>query len=149
MTDLTETSTTDQTASPRLLIFLFTDLVDSTGLKERWGDMDYVRCVLQPHNRLFRETLRQFPSGVERDNAGDGFLSRSKVSRRRCGSPSYSSIGYTAPHGSAQLLRPESASIWAMRPNFERSASPKPKPQVKLRTSQRDSWGLRADAKFF
>jgi serine/threonine protein kinase/class 3 adenylate cyclase len=58
----------------RLMVFLFTDLVDSTGIKERLGDRDYVQFVLQPHNAIFRESLGQFPSGLERDNAGDGFF---------------------------------------------------------------------------
>lgn len=58
----------------RLMVFLFTDLVDSTGMKERLGDNDYVRLVLQPHNTIFRELLATFPGGQERDNAGDGFF---------------------------------------------------------------------------
>lgn len=58
----------------RLMVFLFTDLVDSTGMKERLGDRTYVRDVLQPHNAIFRELLAQFPGGQERDNAGDGFF---------------------------------------------------------------------------
>src|SRR5204863_2414975 len=58
----------------RLMVFLFTDLVDSTGMKERLGDRDYVRLVLQPHNKIFRELLATFPAGQERDNAGDGFF---------------------------------------------------------------------------
>jgi class 3 adenylate cyclase len=73
-----EVSTTvkaeDHHGLPRLLIFLFTDLVDSTGLKDRLGDLEYVRYVLQPHNRLFRQLLRDYPSAIERDNAGDGFF---------------------------------------------------------------------------
>jgi len=56
------------------MVFLFTDLVDSTGMKERLGDRDYVRLVLQPHNAIFRELLATFPGGQERDNAGDGFF---------------------------------------------------------------------------
>jgi serine/threonine protein kinase/class 3 adenylate cyclase len=56
------------------MVFLFTDLVDSTGMKERLGDRDYVRLVLQPHNTIFRELLGRFPGGQERDNAGDGFF---------------------------------------------------------------------------
>ncbi|HMC11410.1 MAG TPA: protein kinase, partial [Pirellulaceae bacterium] len=58
----------------RLMVFLFTDLVDSTGMKERLGDRNYVRLVLQPHNAIFRELLASFPGGQERDNAGDGFF---------------------------------------------------------------------------
>ena len=58
----------------RLMVFLFTDLVDSTGMKERLGDRNYVRLVLQPHNAIFRELLATFAGGQERDNAGDGFF---------------------------------------------------------------------------
>src|SRR5437660_63053 len=58
----------------RLLVFLFTDLVDSVGLKQRLGDADYVQYVLQPHNEIFRAALRQFSRAKERDNAGDGFF---------------------------------------------------------------------------
>ena len=54
----------------RLMVFLFTDLVDSTGMKERLGDRNYVRLVLQPHNAIFRELLASFPGGQERDNWG-------------------------------------------------------------------------------
>jgi serine/threonine protein kinase/class 3 adenylate cyclase len=65
-------SPTDFTS--RLMVFVFTDLVDSTGLKQRLGDVDYVQFVLQPHNRIFRDLLAQFPSAVERSDTGDGFF---------------------------------------------------------------------------
>src|SRR5207302_7710736 len=55
-------------------VFLFTDLVDSTGWKKQLGDRDYAVELRQPHDRLFRELLADFPGAVERDNAGDGFL---------------------------------------------------------------------------
>ena len=56
------------------MVFLFTDLVDSTAMKQRLGDGDYVRGVLQPHNAIFRELLATFAGGKEQDNAGDGFF---------------------------------------------------------------------------
>ncbi|MFO0848639.1 MAG: adenylate/guanylate cyclase domain-containing protein [Gemmataceae bacterium] len=59
---------------PRLMAFLFTDLVDSTGMKQRMGDSVYVRAVLKPHNKLFHDAVGKFPTAVERDNAGDGFF---------------------------------------------------------------------------
>ena len=59
---------------PRLMAFLFTDLVDSTGMKQRMGDAAYVQSVLQPHNKLFHDALSKFPTAIERDNAGDGFF---------------------------------------------------------------------------
>ena len=65
-------STPDVTS--RLMVFLFTDLVDSTAMKQRLGDGDYVRGVLQPHNAIFRELLATFAGGNEQDNAGDGFF---------------------------------------------------------------------------
>ncbi len=61
-------------ASPRLMAFLFTDLVDSTGMKQRLGDTTYVQAVLRPHNKLFHDALGKFATAVERDNAGDGFF---------------------------------------------------------------------------
>jgi class 3 adenylate cyclase len=61
-------------AASRLMVFLFTDMVDSVGLKQRLGDVDYVQYVLQPHNGMCREALQQFSSGKVRDNPGDGFF---------------------------------------------------------------------------
>lgn len=56
------------------MAFLFTDLVNSTGLKEELGDAEYVRFVAQPHNTLFRELLGRFPGACENNYTGDGFL---------------------------------------------------------------------------
>ncbi len=61
-------------ASSRLMVFMFTDLVDSSALARQLGDADYVRCVLEPHNAIFRHVLAQFPEAREVKHTGDGFL---------------------------------------------------------------------------
>lgn len=55
-----------------LRVFLFTDLVDSTGLKQRLGDTAAAALISQ-HNELVRGCLKQH-AGTEIDNAGDGFF---------------------------------------------------------------------------
>ncbi len=55
-----------------LSVLLFTDLVGSTNLKRRLGDVVCARVVAQ-HDRLFRDCLAQC-RGVERDDTGDGFF---------------------------------------------------------------------------
>lgn len=63
------------TPSPsQLMVFLFTDLVNSTSWKKEIGDPTYTSDVLQPHNRMFRELLVRFGGAVERNFMGDGFL---------------------------------------------------------------------------
>ena len=64
--------------SSRLMAFLFTDLVDSTGMKKRLGDKKYVQEVLQPHNQMFEDLIAKYPSGKIRDNAGDGYFATFK-----------------------------------------------------------------------
>ena len=61
-------------ASSSLLVFLFTDLVDSTGWKQSLGDAAYANDILQPHNDLCRRLLSEFPDANERNFTGDGFL---------------------------------------------------------------------------
>lgn len=69
------TATSDEgVIGSRLLVFMFTDLVDSTALARRLGDADYVRYVLEPHNRIFRTLLSQFPGAAEVKHTGDGFM---------------------------------------------------------------------------
>ncbi len=58
-----------QTSS--LAAFLFTDIVDSTGLKSRLGDSGYAR-VLRLHDEILDSSLTQQPSG--RNDFGDGLL---------------------------------------------------------------------------
>ncbi len=58
----------------QLVVFMFTDLVDSTALARQLGDADYVRCVLEPHNRLFRRLLAEFSGAKEVKHTGDGFM---------------------------------------------------------------------------
>lgn len=58
----------------RLSVLLFTDLVDSTGLKSRMGDDEYARQIAIPHNQLFREILKKFRDAHEENYTGDGFL---------------------------------------------------------------------------
>src|SRR5207249_3553961 len=61
-------------ASSRLRAFLFTDLVDSSALARQFGDSDYVRYVLEPHNAIFRYLLKQLPEAQEIKHTGDGFM---------------------------------------------------------------------------
>ena len=58
----------------RLLVLMFTDLVDSSTMTRELGDVDYVRFVAKPHNKLFQKLLLQFPSAEENNYTGDGFL---------------------------------------------------------------------------
>lgn len=55
-----------------LKVFLFTDLVDSTLLKQRLGDVEGSR-IIGRHDELFRRCLHRF-HGREEDNPGDGFF---------------------------------------------------------------------------
>lgn len=59
-----------QPGTPR--VFLFTDLVDSTGLKQRLGDTA-AAALISRHNELVRGCLAA-RGGTEIDNAGDGFF---------------------------------------------------------------------------
>ena len=52
---------------------LFTDLVDSTAMNVRRGDVEYVE-LLDRHNAIMRRRLRQF-DGVELKHTGDGMAS--------------------------------------------------------------------------
>ena len=61
-------------SSSSLMVFLFTDLVDSTGWKQMLGDRAYAAELRLPHDRLFRELLAPVAGAIERDNAGDGFF---------------------------------------------------------------------------
>ncbi|MGA2865166.1 MAG: protein kinase [Verrucomicrobiota bacterium] len=56
-----------------LVTLLFTDIVASTALKQQLGDKAAVE-LLERHQRLVRETLRQFPGGQEIATAGDSFF---------------------------------------------------------------------------
>ena len=59
--------------STGLLTLLFTDLVDSTELKQKLGDMTAVRLI-QWHHRIVRELLAEFAEAREVDTAGDSFF---------------------------------------------------------------------------
>ena len=50
---------------------LFTDIVGSTAIQARLGDVGW-RDLLLDHNRLVRAALHRW-DGVENDTAGDGF----------------------------------------------------------------------------
>lgn len=54
--------------------FLFTDLVNSTGLKGELNAWRYVCHVLDPHDQLFRRLLRDYRNAHEIKQLGDGFL---------------------------------------------------------------------------
>src|ERR1700730_5276220 len=58
----------------RLLVLMFTDLVDSTALKTKLGDLAYATKILRPHNFIFREILASIPCANENNYLGDGFL---------------------------------------------------------------------------
>jgi class 3 adenylate cyclase/tRNA A-37 threonylcarbamoyl transferase component Bud32 len=56
-----------------LLTLLFTDIVDSTKLKQTLGDREAVP-VIQRHHSAIREILSQFSEGEEIETAGDSFF---------------------------------------------------------------------------
>ena len=56
-----------------LLALVFTDIVDSTLLKQQHGDAQAV-MLIHRHNELVRETLAQFTPAEEIETAGDSFL---------------------------------------------------------------------------
>src|ERR1700719_3132199 len=56
-----------------LLTLLFTDIVESTKLKETFGDREAVP-VIQRHHAVIREVLGQFSEGEEIETAGDSFF---------------------------------------------------------------------------
>ena len=56
-----------------LLTLLFTDIVDSTKLKQALGDREGVAAI-QRHNETIREVLSQFSEGEEIETAGDSFF---------------------------------------------------------------------------
>ena len=56
-----------------LLTLLFTDIVDSTKLKQTYGDRESV-IVIQRHHAALREILGHFSEGEEIETAGDSFF---------------------------------------------------------------------------
>jgi class 3 adenylate cyclase len=56
-----------------LLTLLFTDIVDSTKLKQTYGDRESV-SVIQRHHAVLREILGRFSEGEEIETAGDSFF---------------------------------------------------------------------------
>ena len=56
-----------------LLTLLFTDIVDSTRLKQGLGDREAV-IVIQRHHAVIREILGHFSEGEEIETAGDSFF---------------------------------------------------------------------------
>jgi class 3 adenylate cyclase len=55
------------------LTLLFTDIVDSTKLKQTFGDREAV-LVIQRHHAVIREILGHFSEGEEIETAGDSFF---------------------------------------------------------------------------
>ena len=55
-----------------LKAFLFTDLVDSTQLKQRLGDVEAAK-IIGWHDHAFRECLKRY-GGFEETNPGDEFF---------------------------------------------------------------------------
>jgi hypothetical protein len=56
-----------------LVTLVFTDIVESTKLKQTLGDHAGA-AIIQQHRALVRELLRQFPESEEIETAGDSFL---------------------------------------------------------------------------
>src|ERR1700722_7878184 len=56
-----------------LLTLLFTDIVDSTKLKQTFGDREAV-SMIQRHHAVIREILVHFSEGEEIEPAGDSFF---------------------------------------------------------------------------
>lgn len=67
---LPETSASDDAGAVNK-VYVFTDLVGSLDLKQRWGDT-YGRKIQLQHDAAFRECLEQF-GGEENKETGDGF----------------------------------------------------------------------------
>ena len=62
----------EMSAATSLQVFLFTDIVGSTALKRRLGDVEGARAITA-HDVLFRDCLVRF-GGKEQVNPGDGFF---------------------------------------------------------------------------
>jgi class 3 adenylate cyclase len=62
------------TTTTRVMVIMFTDLVDSTALKGQLGNDKYVEAIARPHNNIFRKLLKESDNAVERDYTGDGFM---------------------------------------------------------------------------
>jgi WD40 repeat protein/class 3 adenylate cyclase/tRNA A-37 threonylcarbamoyl transferase component Bud32 len=56
-----------------MVTLLFTDIVGSTDLKQKLGDLPAAELLLQ-HHAVVRETLQRFPEGEEIETAGDSFM---------------------------------------------------------------------------
>lgn len=56
-----------------LVTLLFTDIVDSTALKQKLGDRGSA-LIFGRHHQIVREVLREFPMAEEIETAGDSFL---------------------------------------------------------------------------
>lgn len=61
-------------AQHRLVVLMFTDLVDSSVMKTRMGDLGYADAVARPHNAMFRSILSSIEGAEENNYTGDGFL---------------------------------------------------------------------------
>jgi class 3 adenylate cyclase len=55
-----------------LVTLLFTDMVDSTALKQRLGRQSFE--VFEKHHQLVRDCLARFPNAREIETAGDSFF---------------------------------------------------------------------------
>jgi serine/threonine-protein kinase len=60
-------------ATSRIRSILFTDIVDSVGMKRRLGDTAYLR-LLERHNNSFRAAIAAEPGGLIIKSTGDGYL---------------------------------------------------------------------------
>ncbi len=67
-------ATTDGPIEHHLMVFMFTDMVNSSTLKQKLGDLEYAGKIARPHNELFRATLARFAGATENNYTGDGFL---------------------------------------------------------------------------
>jgi class 3 adenylate cyclase/serine/threonine protein kinase len=62
-------------ASTRLMVLMFTDVADSTGLKSRLGASEFAR-LLTAHDACFRKIVGQVAGAEVLKDLGDGFMAR-------------------------------------------------------------------------
>jgi class 3 adenylate cyclase/tetratricopeptide (TPR) repeat protein/tRNA A-37 threonylcarbamoyl transferase component Bud32 len=62
-----------RTEQRQLAAMIFTDIVESTRLKQELGDRDAV-ALIRRHHSMIREILARFPGGEEVETAGDSFF---------------------------------------------------------------------------
>lgn len=61
--------------SKDMAVLMFTDIVDSLGLKERLGNAEAAQ-IIDAHDRLFRRSIEPIEQAIVLKDTGDGFLTR-------------------------------------------------------------------------